>query len=192
MRKSLIMLTLAGAFCGALLSTTLFAATPPKREPAVPRKAAEFDFRMLDGSHKLLSTYRGKTVILGFFFTTCPHCEHTAQLLMKMRAAYASKGVEVLAVVFEEGAPARMKQFVTETGLTFPLTYSDQGMVLEFLQYPPTAPYMVPVLVFIDKGGTVRGEYGGDDKFLTNEEPNIRAEIERVLKLGSAPATGKP
>jgi peroxiredoxin len=179
MHRIFIILTLCGsALCGA---------TPPKHEPVVPRKAAEFDFRMLDGSHKLLSAYRGKTVVLGFFFTTCDHCQQTAQVLTKLQSEYAAKGVQVLGVVFEEGAAARLQQFVKSTGLKFPLGFSDQGMVLEFLQLPPTAPYFVPVLAFIDKNGTIRGQYAGDDKFLKNEEPNIRAEIDRVLKSGAAP-----
>jgi peroxiredoxin len=182
MRKILFILLLAGAL--------LSGAETPKRAPVIPRKAAEFDFRMLDSSQRLLSSYKGKAVVIAFFFTTCQHCQQTAQVLMKMQSEYAPKGLQVLSVVFEEGAAGRLQQFIKATGLTFPLAYSDQGKVLEFLQYPPTAPYTVPVLAFIDKGGTIRGEYAGDDKFLTgNEETNIRAEIERVLKAGSSEGT---
>ena len=44
----------------------------------------------------------------------------------------------------------------------------------------------MPILVFIDKTGAIRSQYIGDEKFLQNQELNIRAEIDRYLKAGPA------
>jgi peroxiredoxin len=176
MRKILGLLTIA---------TALFAADAPKKEAAVPRKAGEFVFNMVDGPQQLLSTYRGKTVVLALMFTTCPHCQKTAQLLTKLQSEYASKGVQVLGAVFDQGASGRVQQFNKSLGLNFPVGYSEQGPVLEFLHLPPNDPYFVPILVFIDKRGTVRSQYIGDEAFLANQEYNIRAEIDKVIKLGA-------
>ena len=57
-------------------------------------------------------------------------------------------------------------------------------LVLKFLDQAPDVPYFVPILIFIDKTGMIRSQYIGDEKFLSNPEVNIRAEIDKVMKLG--------
>jgi peroxiredoxin len=172
-------------------AAALFAGESPKKAPAVPRKAGEFVFQMVDGPQQLLSMYKGKTIVLALMYTTCPHCQKTAQLLSKVQTEYAAKGVQMLGAAFDQGAAGRVQQFNKSLGLNFPVGYSDQGAVLEFLQLPPNEPYFVPILVFIDKRGTVRSQYIGDETFLANQEVNIRAEIDKTLKAGTAPAAAK-
>jgi peroxiredoxin len=176
MHKFLLLATLALAG----LATSSFA------DPQTPRKSPEFVIHMTDGSQKLLSSYRGKTIALAFMFTTCPHCQKTAGVLAKVQTEYAAKGVQVLGVTFDEGAPGRVNQFNQSVGLNFPCGYSTKGPVLEYLQ--ASEPFFVPILVFIDKNGTIRSEYIGDEKFLTNQEVNIRAELDKYLKAPPAAA----
>jgi peroxiredoxin len=185
MRKLLVFMAVATS----LLAGSLVAATATKKGPVVPRKAAEFVFQMVDGPQQLLSMYKGKTVVLALMYTTCPHCQKTAQVLAKVQTEYAAKGVQVLGATFDQGAAGRVQQFNKSLGLNFPCGYSDQGAVLEFLQHPADEPYFVPILVFIDKRGTVRSQYIGDETFLANQEVNIRAEIDKMLKAGIAPAS---
>src|SRR5580658_3671514 len=122
MRKLLVLIGLASA---------LFAGEAPKRAPVVPRKAAEFVFQMVDGPQQLLSMYKGKTIVLAFMYTTCPHCQKTAQLLAKVQTEYAAKGVQILGATFDPGAKGRVQQFNKSLGLNFPCGYSYQGAVLE-------------------------------------------------------------
>src|ERR1017187_4261629 len=183
MRNHLVLMAVAMS----LAAGTLFAVDAPKKSPVIPRKAAEFVFKMPDGSQQLLSTYRGKTIVLAMMFTTCPHCQKTSQLLSKLQPEYASKGVQVLGVVFDQGAASRAKEFQKTYAPNFPIGSSEQGPVLEFLQVPQTDPYFVPILVFIDKRGTIRSQYIGDETFLANQEVNIRAEIDKMLKTTAAP-----
>ena len=174
MRKFLFLTFLALAS----LATTSFAMPP------VPRKAPEFVIHMPDGSQQLLSSYRGKTVVLALMFTTCPHCQKTAGVLAKVQTEYAAKGVQVLGATFDDGASARIKQFNQTTGVNFPCGVSDRGPVLEFIGLPPGEPFFVPILIFIDKTGAIRSQYIGDERFLQNQEVNIRAEIDKYLKAG--------
>ena len=44
------------------------------------------------------------------------------------------------------------------------------------------------MLVFIDKTGNVRSQYIGDEKFLGDQEKNIRNEIDWLLKGGTGPS----
>lgn len=159
----------------SLLTASLFAAQ-------VPRKAPEFVIQMPDGSQKLLSSYRGKTVVLALMYTTCPHCQKTAGVLAGVQKEYAARGVQVLGAAFDADAAARVRQFDTELGLNYPCGVSNDGAAREFVQLQPTEPYFVPILVFIDKTGTIRSQYIGDEKFLNNQEVNIRAELDKMLK----------
>jgi peroxiredoxin len=184
MHKLLVFMAMAGS----LVAGT--APAPPKA-PVLPRKAAEFVFNNVDGAQKLLSMYKGKTIVLAFMFTTCPHCQKTAQLLALVQKEYAAKGVQILGAVFEKDASSRLQQFQRTLSLNFPVGYSEQGPVLDFLQLPPNDPYFVPILVFIDRRGTIRSQYVGDETFLSHQEVNIRAEIDKVLKMG-APVAAAP
>ena len=148
----------------------------------VPRKAAEFVIQNPDGKQLLLSSYRGKPVVLALMFTTCQHCQKMAPVLSRIQTEYAPKGVQVLGATFDAGAAFGVQTFIKAFGVNFPCGYSNNKAVMEFLQSPPDVPPVVPGLVFIDRAGIIRGQFIGDEKFLSNPEANIRAEIEKLLK----------
>ena len=184
MRKMLALALLA------LPALTLSAAQPNATGQHVPRKATEFAIQMPDGPQVLLSSFKGKVVVMAMMYTTCPHCQHSAQVLSKVNTEYAGKGVQVLGVTFDNGAAQRVQQFNKMFGVNFPTGYSTEAVVRPFIGLAPDEPYFVPMLVFIDKAGMVRSQYIGDEKFLSNQEVNIRAEIDKLLKSGAtAPAT---
>ena len=174
-------------FAVMALATSVF--TAPGFGAKVPRKAPEFTFQMADGSKQDLSQYKGKTIVLAFMYTTCPHCQKTSQLLAQVQKEYEGKDVQILGAVFDQGAAARVQEFNKTLGLNFPVGYSDPKPVLDFLQFPATDPYFVPILVFIDRNEMIRAQYFGDDKFLESPEVNIRGEIDKLLK-GGATTTG--
>ncbi len=65
-------------------------ATPP-----VPRKSPEFTFTQPSGKQVLLSSLRGKIVVMPFMFTTCPHCQRYAQDLTQLQKEFAPRGVVI-------------------------------------------------------------------------------------------------
>src|SRR5258708_5714916 len=95
------------------LATSIFAAgaQAPAVSAHVPRKSGEFVFQMTNGPEKLLTSYRGKTIVMALMYTTCPHCQKTAGVLSKVQTEYAAKGVQVLGVTFDTGAASRLDQF---------------------------------------------------------------------------------
>jgi len=186
------------------LAATLLAQAPsaakapaaPKAPSITPRPAGEFVIHMTDGSQKLLSSYRGKLVVMAFMFTTCEHCQHTAGILAKIQTEYAAKGVQVLGVTIDPGAERGIPGFLKITGANFPVGFSDQPQALKFL-HAPTDGWYVPMLAFIDRAGTVRSQYvvldPGDDasKFLEGQEVNIRKELDKYLGTTAHTATPK-
>jgi peroxiredoxin len=157
----------------------------------IPRKAAEFALHMPDGKELLLSSYRGKTVVLALMFTTCPHCQKNAQVLSDIQKEYANKGVQVLGAVFDQDASRQVAQFDAIFAKGFPCGYSTNQAVLAFLQQPATKPPFVPIMVFIDKTGMIRSlkmvtedtkPDGPEQVFFQKPEISIRAELDKMLK----------
>ena len=172
-----------------LLSIAAFAAAP------IPRKAGEFIIHMPDGKQTLLSSYKGKTIVLAMMFTTCPHCQKVAQILSAVQKEYADKGVQVLGATFDPNAATQVKQFDAVFAKGFPCGYSTNEAVLAFLVHPVDNPPFVPILVFIDKTGTIRSlhmvtaetpEAGVEHNFFATPDVSIRQELDKVLKA-SAP-----
>lgn len=157
----------------------------------LPRKAAEFVIHMPDGKELLLSSYRGKTVVLAMMFTDCPHCQKNAQVLSGVQKEYASKGVQVLGATFDRDASRQVAQFDAIFAKGFPCGYTTNDKVMQFLQQPSTKPPMVPIMVFIDKTGMIRSlkmvtedtkPGGPEDEFFRRPEITIRAELDKMLK----------
>lgn len=172
------------------LATALFAQAPAatKTTQATPRPAGEFVIHMNDGSQKLLSSYKGKVVLMAFMYTTCSHCQHTAGILAKVNNEYGPKGVQILGVAFDQTAQQGIPAFLKMTGANFPVGFSTPDQVVKFMH--SYGDYYVPMMAFIDRAGTVRtqivsyGEPNGDaDKFLGEEqETNIHKELDKLLK----------
>jgi thiol-disulfide isomerase/thioredoxin len=165
-------------FCSTLM--TLASAAGAE----VPRPSPEYAIRLTTGQQLLLSHYRGKVVALLFVQTTCPHCQMTCQLVEKLDKEYGPRGFQPLAVAFNDMAVMLVPDFIKQCGLTFPVGYDTRDPVFTYLERSPALRTYVPMMVFIDKRGVIRGQYMGDDKFfaLDSQEKNIRAMIEKLLK----------
>ena len=181
----------------ALAAVLLIQAQPPTKDAApTPRKADEFVIHMSDGSQKLLSSYRGKFVVMAFMYTTCPHCQAMTGTLAKIQTEYVDKGVQMLGVTFDPTAKRDVANFIKITGANFPVGYSTPDQVIKFMH--AEGDYYVPMLAFIDRTGTIRSQYvsygdpnGAADKFLADREANIRKEIDKFLKPPVRTTTAK-
>jgi thiol-disulfide isomerase/thioredoxin len=171
-----------------LLALTLIAGTA--LGATVPRPAPELAIKMTDGSQTLLSTYKGKVVLLAFVFTTCSHCQNVTGILNGLQAEYKPKGVQFLESAFNEGAENLAGAFKDTYVRGFPMGYNEKMTVLEFLQHSAMEPYYVPIIVFVDRKGMVRAQHIGDEKYLQNAEQSIRASLDGLLK--EAPAAKTP
>lgn len=60
--------------------------------------APNFSLPATDGTTYSLSQFKGKTVVLEFFATWCPHCQNDAPMMNQLAAAYKDKNVQVIGV----------------------------------------------------------------------------------------------
>ena len=147
-----------------------------------PRPSPEYAVKLTTGQQLLVSQFKGKAVTLMFVSTTCPHCQHTTQFVEKLYKEFGPHGFQPLAVAFNEMAIMLVPDFVKQLGLTYPMGYDARDPVFEYLGRSPMLKTFVPIMVFIDRNGMIRGQYMGDDNFFKEQEKNIRAMIEQLVK----------
>src|SRR5215470_8995850 len=93
------------ALLAALFALELSAQTT--QGPQVPRKAREFSLVEPSGQTTLLSSLKGKVVVIQFLDTTCPHCQAYSGFLSKLTTELGPKGFQAWGVAFNE-ANAKM------------------------------------------------------------------------------------
>jgi thiol-disulfide isomerase/thioredoxin len=165
-------------------ATVLF--TGSATEPARPGPA--FSIMRIGTAPLKLSQYRGKVVALAFIYTTCPHCQRLTAILNSVAKDYSARGVQVLECAFNEDAVPTMPDFLKQTGPQVPVGFAPRASVLSYLQYPAADPRLVyvPHLVFLDRAGTIRGDYPGEGSFFLDPDANIRKELDQMLKRSGA------
>lgn len=164
------------AACAALLAVFLEAAQAPRRSP-------EFGISLPNGKQVLLSQHRGKVVALMFILTHCPHCQQTVETMKKLQAEYGPRGFQVLATATEPMASMHVPDFIKRFRPNFPLGFNDRNQMVSYLQLNPEMRLTMPRLALVDRKGTIRAQYAGDDPFLgKDQEANLRAKIGELLK----------
>lgn len=135
--------------------------------PEIGKLAPDFQLSNLDGQVVSLGDFRGKPVLLNFWASWCSPCRYEMPFLQEIYQAWSGKGLVVLAVDLQEN-PSRVKEFVEEFGLSFPV-------LLATGQEVPLAYNIrgIPATFFIDKNGIIQDMKIGAF--------SSRAEIERRL-----------
>lgn len=160
------------------------------RAAEVPRPSPDYAVSMIGGQQIQLSQYKGKVRVLAFILTTCPHCQKTVGILSTMQKEYGPQGFQVLASAIEDMAAMNVPDFIKRFQPAFPVGFSRRADVEAYLQHPSIFRMLMPQVVFIDREGTIRAQYAGDDKFFADDqEKHVRDQIEALLK--GAPAAHK-
>ncbi len=150
-------------------------------EQQEPRPAPPLKVTLTDGKPLSLAQYRGKVVAVEFVYTTCPHCQQTAQITSKLVREYGPRGFRAIAVAFNDGAELLAPEFAKEFDITFPVGVGTKEMMFEYVGMPPQ-PFRLPVLVILDRKGNIRVRHTGDDPFFANTEASLRNAIEPLLR----------
>lgn len=127
---------LAAIFTGAVDHWPTAMAQPttqltPNVESLVGKPAPEIALKTYDGKTVMLSSLKGKVVLLDFWASWCPPCIAALPRLDKLAAdkALADKGLVVWAVNMGDDA-ADIKPFVDKFGLKLPIPMDSENKVL--------------------------------------------------------------
>ena len=162
-------------------------ATPP-----VPRKSPEFTSTDPSGKPMLLSSLKGKIVVMPFMFTTCPHCQREAQMLTKLQQEFAAKGVVMLGTVFNEANGAMAAQFVKEFNVGFPVGYASRDAVISYLGLSVLDRWVVPQVAIIDRKGNVVAQSAATGTPELQDEAFLRNFLDKLVKESGASGSAAP
>jgi peroxiredoxin len=157
----------------------------------LPRKSPEFTITDPSGKETLLSSYRGKVVVLAFVHTTCPHCQAFSMVLEKLQKELGPRGFQPIDVAWNPDAQSLVPMFVRTLNLTFPVGYSDWDPIMSFLGFSVMDRPVVPLEVVIDRRGMIRAESPPSGDSNLQDETKLKALVESLLSEGSTAKKGK-
>jgi peroxiredoxin len=160
------------------------------------RKSPEFTITAPSGRTTLLSTFKGKVVVVEFLFVKSQHCIRVATTLNKLNIELGPRGFQAVGIVFDPpNTPNGSEQFlpsvVDDLKLTYPLGYASKDAVDSYLGRSGNEILNIPQVVVIDRAGMIRatsGGKGGDPAL--EDENSLRNLIDGLLKEGT-PHQGK-
>lgn len=134
--------------------------------------------------------FQGKVVILSVTGSWCPNCHDEAPFLAELYKAYRDRGLEVVALSFEEEAqlkdPARLRAFVQQYDIEYPVLLA--GLPEDAPAALPQVEHLdsFPTTLFVGRDGRLRATHAGfpspaSGDFYTRAREEITATVERLL-----------
>jgi thiol-disulfide isomerase/thioredoxin len=154
----------------------------------------KFAFKFPDADGKLVSNddsrFKGKVVLAIVTGTWCPNCHDEAQFLVELDKKYRSKGLEIVALDFEEpeqqNTLLRERAFVKQYGVEY--TYLIAGAPAEMWEKVPQLVNLNtwPATVFVGRDGLVKSIHSGfaspaSGDFNRQLKEEFTAKIEKLL-----------
>ncbi len=165
--------------CAFLLFAAMALAIPP-----LPRKSPEFTIVEVGGKQSLLTSYRGKVVLLGFFATWCQHCQNTAKVFGGLQQAFGAEGLQTIGIAInaESANEAVVKEFSRLYAPGFPVGHSTFDSALSYLGISVMERWVYPQVVLIDRKGMIRAQSEAKGSPELQDVTGLRPQIEKLLK----------
>lgn len=171
---------LIGGLCamialGGCASLSRFGSAPAAARPTVAKvgdMAPEIELKSMSGEQVVLSKLTGHPVIVDFWATWCGPCRQEFPALVRTYKKYASQGLIVLGVNFEdENTDQGVLNFMSNTLVNFPVVRDTTNQIGSM--YRVNA---LPTSFFVDKSGILRDVVVGGpmtDDFLDQQWAKI-------------------
>jgi len=174
-------------FTAAILLFVFTACTFAVPVASLPRKSGEFTIYEPSGKQILLSSFKGKVVMIEFMFLKSVKCLDLAKTMNKLNAELGPRGFQPIAIAFpapQSDANGPLVSYMVDYfKLTYPVGYTNKDNVDAYLGRTPRELLRIPQVVLIDRAGMIRAESGGHDGNLQLEDENyLRTMIDALLK----------
>ncbi|MEQ1667118.1 MAG: TlpA disulfide reductase family protein, partial [Sulfuriferula sp.] len=128
----------------------------------------------LSGQTVNLAQFRGKTVLVNFWATSCPGCVKEMPHLVDMYQRYHGKGLEIVAVSMSYDPATQVRRFSAERNLPFPVVMDTQGDIARAFGEVK----LTPTTFLIDAEGNIAEQTIGDLDFM-----KLQQRLDGVNKL---------
>ena len=166
----------------------------PSRWTSIKDPSQPLRFSAADLNGKVVTEsdprFKGKVVLIDVMGSWCPNCHDEAPFLQELYRAYHSRGLEVVALSFEDAEqlrdPVRLRAFIATYGIEYTVLLG--GEPSEVHDKLPQAVNLStwPATFFVGRSGLVQGAHAGFAGKATgaaHEElkAEMRATVERLL-----------
>jgi peroxiredoxin len=153
----------------------------------LPRSSPELSIDEPGGKSTMLSSFKGKVVVLEFLFVRSQHCMRVAQVLNQLQHELGPRGLQAVGIAFD--APNAgvtggeyLSAMTQSLQLTYPIGYSQRQSVDSFLGRSGNEMLSIPQIVVIDRAGTIRIANGGQTNPALEDAASLRVLLEPLLK----------
>lgn len=176
----------------SLTLVLLMAATTAAPSGVIPRKSPEFTIHEPSGKDVLLSSFKGKVVMIEFLFLASGKCLNLAQTMTKLSAELGGRGLQPVGVAFPapgSDANGPLVRYTAENlKLTYPVGYADKNEVDQYLSREGSETLRIPQVVIIDRAGMIRAQSGGrNGNAQLENEAYLRTLLDGLLKENPPP-----
>lgn len=109
----------------------------------------------LDGKHIDVADYRGKVVVVNFWWSACGPCRDEAPSLSAAAKKLISKGAVFVGVDIRDGATSMGKAYQKHFQVPYPSIFDPDGQTLLAFRTKGLSPNSIPSTVIIDKSGRI-------------------------------------
>ncbi len=179
-----------------LLVVLMMASMPAAPSASIPRTSPEFTINEASGKQILLSSFKGKVVMIEFLFLRSAKCLNLARTMNKLNTELGARGFQPIAIAFpapQSDATAPLVGYMADNfKLTYPVGYTHKENVDRYLGRTETETLRIPQVVIIDRAGVIRAQTGGRDGNLKLEdETYLRTLLDGLLKEGASQGPAK-
>jgi cytochrome c biogenesis protein CcmG, thiol:disulfide interchange protein DsbE len=179
-----LMMAAAGASVGLLVIALFWVLSGGAGQQAllpvarVNKPAPDFALSDLNGQTVRLSDYRGKTVLVNFWYTGCEPCQEETPALQATYQKLSDQGLVILGVDVRgnersgEAGVADVRAFAERYGVTYPIVFDEQGDVGRAFQV-----YVLPSTFFVDPNGTI--QYASFSAVTTEDVERVFRELQQ-------------
>lgn len=121
---------------------------------ASAQTAPGFSLPDLTGDTVSLADFKEKIVVLDFWVMWCEECRRELPKLQRIHEKYGPAGVKVVGIHLEEKDPAKIRQFVKNAGITYPILFDPEELSADTFAIPGT-----PSIYLIDRQGAIIRKY---------------------------------